>query len=97
MSLTADSSTSMLDLRTLADWTIRPRLLQAGGVAQVSVLGGDVKEYQILLHPEKMRHYNVSLSEVLEATSGMNLNANGGVFYEYGNEYIVRGMLPPVI
>ena len=92
VSLTADSSTSMLDLRTLADWTIRPRLLQAGGVAQVSVLGGDVKEYQILLHPEKMRHYNVSLSEVLEATSGMNLNANGGVFYEYGNEYIVRGM-----
>ncbi len=89
--LTADS-TSMLDLRTLADWTIRPRLLSTGGVAQVAVLGGDVKEYQIQIDPERMRHNGVTLSEVLEATRGMNLNANGGVIYEYGNEYIVRGL-----
>ena len=90
--LTADS-TSMLDLRTLADWTIRPRLLSTGGVAQVSVLGGDIKEYQIQLDPERMRHYGVTLADVLGATRGMNLNANGGVLYEYGNEYIVRGLL----
>ena len=90
--LTADS-TSMIDLRTLADWTIRPRLLSTGGVAQVAVLGGDIKEYQIQLDPERMRHYGVSLSEVLAATRGMNINANGGVLYEYGNEYIVRGLL----
>ena len=90
--LTADS-TSMIDLRTLADWTIRPRLLSTGGVAQVAVLGGDIKEYQIQLDPERMRHYGVSLSEVLTATRGMNINANGGVLYEYGNEYIVRGLL----
>lgn len=90
--LTADS-TSMLDLRTIADWTIRPRLLSTGGVAQVAVLGGDIKEYQIQLDPERMRHYNISMDEVMTATRDMNLNANGGVLYEYGNEYIVRGVL----
>lgn len=90
--LTADS-TSMLDLRTLADWTIRPRLLSIGGVAQVSVLGGDIKEYQILIHPQKMKHFGVSLSDVLNATTGMNQNTNGGTIYEYGNEYIIRGLV----
>ena len=90
--LTADS-TSMLDLRTLADWVIRPRLMSTGGVAQVSVLGGDVKEYQILLHPERMKHYNVTLSEIMEAARNMNTNTNGGVIYQYGNEYIVRGVV----
>lgn len=90
--LTADS-TSMLDLRTIADWTIRPRLLSTGGVAQVAVLGGDIKEYQVQLDPERMRHYGITLGEVMAATRGMNLNANGGVLYEYGNEYIVRGLL----
>ena len=90
--LTADS-TSMLDLRTLADWTIRPRLLSTGGVAQVAVLGGDIKEYQVLLHPERMKHYGVTLGEVMEVTRNMNQNTNGGVIYEYGNEYIVRGVL----
>ena len=90
--LTADS-TSMLDLRTLADWTIRPRLLSIGGVAQVSVLGGDIKEYQILIHPQKMKHFGVSLSDVLNTTTGMNQNTNGGTIYEYGNEYIIRGLV----
>lgn len=90
--LTADS-TSMLDLRTIADWTIRPRLLSTGGVAQVAVLGGDIKEYQVQLDPERIRHYGVTLSEVMNITREMNLNANGGVLYEYGNEYIVRGVL----
>ena len=90
--LTADS-TSMQDLRTLADWTIRPRLLSTGGVAQVAVLGGDIKEYQILIHPDRMRHYGVTLGEVMAVSRNMNQNTNGGVIYEYGNEYIVRGVL----
>ena len=89
--LTADS-TSLVDLRTLADWEIRPRLLSTGGVAQVAVLGGDIKEYQILLSPERMRYYGVSLLQVAEAVEQMNKNASGGVLYEYGNEYIIRGM-----
>ena len=92
VSLTADS-TSMLDLRTLADWSIRPRLLATGGVAQVAVLGGEVKEYQVKLDPYRMRLYDVSIGEVMEAAAGMNLNEGGGVVYEYGNEYLVRGLL----
>lgn len=92
LGLTADS-TSMQDLRTLADWTIRPRLLSMGGVAQVTVLGGDIKEYQILLSPGKMRHYGVGLDEVMAAANEMNTNATGGILYEYGNEYIIRGIL----
>lgn len=92
LGLTADS-TSMQDLRTLADWTIRPRLLSMGGVAQVTVLGGDIKEYQILLSPDKMRHYGVGLDEVMAAANDMNTNAAGGILYEFGNEYIIRGIL----
>lgn len=92
VALTADS-TSLRDLRTLADWQIRPRLLATGGVAQVSVIGGELKEYQILLSPEKMKHYGVGLNDAVAAVEGMNTNASGGVLYEYGNEYIIRGML----
>lgn len=90
--LSADS-TSLLDLRTLADWTIRPRLLSTGGVAQVAVIGGDIKEYQILLDPGRMKHYSVSMDEVLTVVRNMNQNAAGGVLYEYGSEYIVRGVM----
>lgn len=90
--LTADT-TSMQDLRTIADWTIRPRLLSTGGVAQVAVMGGDIKEYQILMDPGRMRRFGVSMDEVIYAVKGMNQNASGGTLYEYGNEYIVRGLL----
>ncbi len=90
--MTADS-TSLLDLRTMADWTIRPRLLSTGGVAQVAVIGGDIKEYQVLLDPDRMKHYGVGLDEVLTVCRAMNQNANGGVLYEYSNEYIIRGVL----
>lgn len=90
--LTADT-TSLGQLRTLADWTIRPRLLSTGGVAQVTVMGGDVMEYQIALRPERMRHYGVTLTDVMNATKDMNQNTFGGIHYEYGNEYIVRGVV----
>lgn len=91
VSLTADS-TSQCDLRTLADWTIRPRLLATGGVAQVSVIGGDVMEYQILADMGRMRALGVTLSDIQDATRDMNIGATGGTLYEHGNEYIVRGM-----
>lgn len=88
--LTADS-TSLEELRTLADWTLRPRLLSTGGVAQVTVVGGDIHEYQIIASPQLMRHYGVSLDELLAATQNMNADAAGGILNQYGNEYIVRG------
>lgn len=90
--LTADS-TSLQDLRTIADWTIRPRLLSTGGVAQVAVIGGDIKEYQILLDPARMKHYNIALDEILPVLENMNQNSTGGILYEYGNEYIIQGIL----
>ncbi len=91
LSLTADS-TSLMNLRTLADWVVRPRLLAMGGVAQVVVMGGEYKQYQILASPHQMAAYGVTLSELLEAARGANANSTGGFLNEYGNEYIVRGM-----
>lgn len=88
--LTSDSI-SMSDVRSIADRLIRPRLLSIGGVSQVAVIGGDIKEYQIQISPERMRHYNVTLDEVMESVSLLNNNATGGVLYEYGNEYIIKG------
>lgn len=88
--LTADS-TSITDLRTIADRTLRPRILSLGGVSQVSVIGGDELEYQILLSPDKMKFYGVTLDEIRQAASEMNSNSSGGVIYDYGNEYLIKG------
>ncbi len=82
---------SQADLRTIADRTIRPRLLSIGGVSQVAVIGGEVVEYQILLNPSQMRQKGVTLDMVREAVDSYNNNASGGVIYEYGNEYLVKG------
>lgn len=88
--LTSDS-TSLMELRTIADRTLRPRLLSVGGVSQVAVIGGDIKEYQVLLDLSKMKYFNISLDEVIAATENINNNVGGGVLYEYGNEYIIKG------
>ncbi len=91
ISLSSDS-TSPMDLRTIADWNIRPRLLATGGVSQVIVIGGEYKQYQILASPQKMKYYNISLNELLKASKESNLNASGGFMNEFGNEYIIRGI-----
>ena len=91
ISLTSDS-TSNMDLRTIADFTIRPRLLATGGVAQVIIIGGAYKQYQILASPQKMNNYNVSMSELLKACKEANGNSSGGFMNEYGNEYIIKGI-----
>lgn len=88
--LTADT-TSMLDLRTIADRVVRPRLLALGGVSQVTVQGGIEREYLISYSPERMKAYGVTLEELMAATEGINDNATGGIIYDYGNEYIVKG------
>src|SRR5918993_428712 len=91
ISVTSDSTNTM-DLRTLADWTIRPRLLATGGVSQVVVIGGDYKQYQVLASPQRMKHFNVSLQELVKACNEANLNAAGGFMNEYGNEYVIRAI-----
>ena len=90
--MTSDT-VSMQDLRTIADKQLRPRLLAVGGVSQVAVIGGDVKEYQIKIDPAKMRYFNVSLDEVLSAAENMNSNVGGGSLFEYDNEYLIKGDL----
>ncbi|MBN8651538.1 MAG: efflux RND transporter permease subunit [Cytophagales bacterium] len=91
ISITADS-TSIMDLRTLSDWSIRPLLLATGGVSQVVVIGGEYKQYQILASPQKMKYHDVTLSELLKAAQEANKNAAGGFMNEYNNEYIVSGI-----
>lgn len=90
---TRSQELSMLDVREIADWVIRPRLLSISGVANVAVMGGDEKEYQVLLHPEKLRHHSVSIQEILDAVEEMNQNVSGGTLYEFGNEYLIRGVI----
>jgi CzcA family heavy metal efflux pump len=86
------TTTSKMDTRTIADWNIRPLLLSIGGVSQVVVIGGEYKQFQILASPQKMKYYNVSLTELLKASEDANKNAAGGFMSEYSNEYIVRGI-----
>ena len=88
--LTADSITSAEELRTIADSRIRPRLLSLSGVSSVSVIGGDAREYQILLDPASMQQFGVTLTAVRDAVTQMNSNASGGVIYQHGNEYIIK-------
>jgi len=89
--LQADS-TSLMDLRTIADWSIKPLLLSTGGVSQITVIGGEYKQYQVLADPHKMKYYNVSMSEVAEVCKELGQNSTGGALREYGNEYVVRGI-----
>ncbi|MDR0559392.1 MAG: CusA/CzcA family heavy metal efflux RND transporter [Prevotellaceae bacterium] len=89
--LQADT-TSMMDLRTLADWVVKPAILATGGVSQVTNIGGDSKQYQVFANPQLMLHYGVSLDEIEAVCRTMSENSAGGVLREYGNEYAVRGI-----
>lgn len=91
ISITADT-TSMSYIRTLADWNVRPRLLALNGVSQVVVIGGEYKQYQVLVSPTRMMYYGVTLLEVMNAASESGMNVSGGFMNEYGNEYVVRGI-----
>ncbi len=92
IAVTADSS-NLMDVRTIADWNLRPRLLSTPGVANVIVIGGEYKQYQALANPQLMKHYGVTLDELLKACQSSNDNASGGFINDYGNEYIVRGLV----
>lgn len=85
-------STSMMQLRTLADWVVKPAILATGGVSQVTIIGGDYKQYQVLADPLKMNAYGVSMERLAEACRQAADNSAGGVVRDYGNEYAIRGM-----
>lgn len=84
-------SLSPMELRTLADWTITPRLKSISGIANVIVIGGEYKQYQVLADPQKLKHYQISLTDLLQSVKQSNLNISGGVINQYGNEYLVKG------
>ena len=89
--LQADS-TSMMDLRTMAEWVVKPAILATGGVSQVTIIGGDLKQYQILVDPVKMGHYDITMEEMTAICESMCVNSVGGVIRDFGNEYALRGM-----
>ncbi|MFC2083702.1 efflux RND transporter permease subunit [Bacteroidota bacterium] len=82
----------LIELRTLADYTIRRRLLSVAGIANVNVYGGEVKQYQVQINPNLLRKYDVTLNEVLSAARGSNMNPAGGFFVKSGKEYVIRGL-----
>lgn len=86
------TKTSAMDLRTLADWTVRTRLLSVPGVTQVVVIGGDLKQYQVLVEPAKLRAYDVTLTQVFEAVQGSNINTPGGFLLSPTREAVIRGV-----
>jgi len=85
-------STSMMELRTIAEWNLKPLILATGGVSQVTIIGGDYKQYQVLANPQKMKYYHVSMTELADVCKGISQNSTGGVVRQYGNEYVVRGI-----
>jgi len=91
LGLQADS-TSLMDLRTIADWNVKPLLLATTGVSQVTIIGGDYKQYQVMADPQRMKLYKVTMSELAEVCKGISQNSTGGALRQYGNEYVVRGI-----
>ena len=89
--LRADT-TSMMELRDLAEWQVQPLILATNGVANVTIIGGDYKQFQVVADPYKMKAYKVTMDELRAACATMSDNSSGGVFREYGNEYSVRGV-----
>jgi len=89
--MTSDTIDKM-ELRTIADWNVTPRLLSVPGVAQVNTIGGDAKEYQILADPYRMNFAGVSVEELAATCENLNTNTSGGFINEYGNKYIIRGI-----
>ena len=89
--LQADS-TSMMELRTLAEWVVKPAILATGGVSQVTIIGGDYKQYQILADPIRMATYGVTMDELEAVGRTMSDNSTGSVIRDYGNEYALRGI-----
>lgn len=83
---------SPMDVRSLADWRIRPALLSVAGVAQVTVMGGEVKQFQVLADPEKLRRYDLTLSELQEALEKANENSGGGFIVGSSQEFVVRNL-----
>jgi CzcA family heavy metal efflux pump len=85
------TTTSPMDLRSVADWVVRPRLLGVPGVSQVMIIGGQLKQYQVLVDPAKLTDYGLTLREVADAVEAANANSSGGFMERRHEEYLIRG------
>ncbi|MFL5555461.1 MAG: efflux RND transporter permease subunit, partial [Gemmatimonadaceae bacterium] len=84
-------TTSPMDLRSLADWVVRPRLLGISGVSQVMIIGGETKQFQVLIDPAKLADYNLTVDQVTDAVGKSNANASGGFLERPNEEFLIRG------
>ncbi|MGB0870696.1 MAG: efflux RND transporter permease subunit [Flavobacteriales bacterium] len=84
-------SLSAMEVREIADWTIRPRIKSIGGIANVIVIGGDFKQFQVLVNPNKMAYFGLDIKTILEKVEEANMNVPGGVINQHGNQYIIKG------
>lgn len=84
-------TTSAMELRSIADWTVRPRLLGVTGVSQVMIIGGETKQFQVLVDPSKLADYRLTLEQVAEAVGAANATAAGGFLERTNEEYLIRG------
>lgn len=87
-----DKKTTAMELRSIADWVIKPAILATGGVSQVTIIGGDYKQYQVRIDPHRMNTYGVTMDDVRSVVESMSQNSEGGVVRQYGNEYALRGI-----
>ena len=85
-------TTPMMELRDIADWVIKPAILATGGVSQVTVVGGDEKQYQVLADPLRMEAFGVTMEELENACTSLSVNSEGGIVRDRGNEYALRGI-----
>jgi len=85
-------STSMMELRTIAEWNVKPLILATGGVSQVTIIGGEFKQYQVLANPQLMAFHGVNMMELAEVCKAISQNSTGSVIRQYGNEFVVRGI-----
>ena len=90
LGITSDSLSPM-ELRIISDWTIRPRLKSIAGIANIVVIGGEFKEFQVLANPDKLQFYNISLDELFNKVMESNVNSSGGILNEFGKQYIIKG------
>jgi len=92
ITLRSEGTTSMAELRSLAEWYLRPRLLGVPGIAQVIIIGGDVKQYQVIVDPQRLAQHRLSLNEVMQAVAASNQNVGAGFLDNASQQLVIHGV-----
>ena len=86
------SEEELMQRRIAQDWVVRPLLRSIPGIAEINSQGGYAKQYQVLVNPDKLRHFGLSVADVYQAVGRNNANAGGGVLPQYAEQYLIRGV-----